>query len=127
MGTCTGVLSSCAIGGFAFETRCHNGQVILYDTVRQLGWSANIRNHPIKVVIDRILADNADWKEEYNREPTDSRDGDGLLSLLRWGWGRRHGGGSEDEGDPSQSRREVPLARRAVDVEGVDGVCTVCR
>jgi len=126
MGTCTGVMSSCAIGGFALETRCHNGQVIRYDTVRQLGWSSNIQNHGIKVVIDRILADNADWKEEYNQDPADSQGDDGLLSLLRWGWGRRHGGGSGDGDDGSRPRREVPLAKKAVEVEGVDGVCTVC-
>ncbi|KAF8959688.1 Alpha/Beta hydrolase protein [Flammula alnicola] len=59
MGACTGVTSSCAIGGFALESRCHNGQVIQYDTVSKLGWSVNIANHGIKVVVEKLLGDNA--------------------------------------------------------------------
>ncbi|KAF9481321.1 alpha/beta-hydrolase [Pholiota conissans] len=125
MGTCTGVTSSCAIGGFALETRCHNGQVILYDTVQKLGWSVNIGNHGIKVVTDKILSDTADWKIEFNG-PNDEEKG--LLSVLNWGWGRRKP--EEPEGDDKDGEkeryREVPLARPAIEVEGTDGVCTDC-
>jgi putative lipase involved disintegration of autophagic bodies len=32
--------------------RCHLGKVIVYDTVTKLGWSVNIANHVIKVVIE---------------------------------------------------------------------------
>jgi len=60
MGTCTGVTSACALGGYAMETRCHLGKVILYDTVSKLGWSASIRTHGIKVVIEKLLAE--DWE-----------------------------------------------------------------
>ncbi|KAF9036867.1 Alpha/Beta hydrolase protein, partial [Panaeolus papilionaceus] len=56
MGTCTGMTSSCAIGGFALETRCHLGQVIKYDTVSKLQWSVDIRNHGIILIIEKLLS-----------------------------------------------------------------------
>jgi lipase ATG15 len=59
MGTCTGVLSSCAIAGYAMESRCHLGRKRLYDTVTRYGWSVDVRTHRIGVVIDRLLAE--DW------------------------------------------------------------------
>ncbi|KAJ8586221.1 alpha/beta-hydrolase [Rhizopogon salebrosus TDB-379] len=62
MGTCTGVTSSCAIAGFAMETKCHLGKVIRYDTVSQLGWSVDVRTHSILQIIERLLTD--DWVEE---------------------------------------------------------------
>ena len=82
MGTCNGVASSCALAGYAMETRyalprpslyiqdvdifppyhrCHLGKIIRYDTVSKLGWSVDIRSHGIKVVIDRLLS--GDWEE----------------------------------------------------------------
>ncbi|KAI0081469.1 alpha/beta-hydrolase [Panus rudis PR-1116 ss-1] len=60
LGACTGVASTCALGGFALETGCHLGKVIKYDTVSKLGWSVNIRNHGIAVVIDYLLS--KDWE-----------------------------------------------------------------
>ena len=130
MGTCTGVTSWCAIGGFALESRCHNGQVILYDTVQKLGWSVDIRNHLIKTVVDRLLADSADWKPEFNGEldEDDGKVGIDWFSNLRWGWRRKPSEDPEDgDGGDKTKRpmREVPLARPAGEVEGVDGVCTV--
>ncbi|KAJ3525924.1 hypothetical protein NM688_g8329 [Phlebia brevispora] len=59
MGTCTGVLSSCALAGYAFETKCHQGVSIIYDTVSNLSWSVNIQNHGIVTVIENIL--NKTW------------------------------------------------------------------
>ncbi|KAF8874220.1 Alpha/Beta hydrolase protein [Gymnopilus junonius] len=123
MGTCTGVTSLCAIGGFALETRCHLGQAIRYDTVQKLGWSVDIRNHGIKLVIDRLLSDNSEWKEEFNGELEE--DQKGWLSIMGWGWKRRRSG-EEDEGGEKKPMREVPLARPASEVEGTDGVCTDC-
>lgn len=75
MGTCNGVLSSCALGGYAMESacvpllhaplfdikltrmfiRCHLGKVIEYDTVSNLSWSVDIRTHTILTVIDKVL------------------------------------------------------------------------
>jgi hypothetical protein len=72
-GACIGMTSLCSIGGFALETRCHTGQVIRYDTVQKLGWSVDIRNHPIKIVLDRILSEDAEWKPEFNGELGDRR------------------------------------------------------
>ena len=59
MGTCTGVLSSCAIAGYAMESRCHLGQTRVYDTVTRYGWSVDVRTHRIGIIIDRLLAE--DW------------------------------------------------------------------
>lgn len=71
MGTCTGVSSSCALAGVALETRCHLGQVIRYDTVTKLGWSANIIHHGIQAVIDGVLSrDDIDWSDEDGKNRT---------------------------------------------------------
>ncbi|KAJ7205011.1 Alpha/Beta hydrolase protein [Mycena pura] len=59
MGTCTGVTSSCALGGYALESRCHQGQRILYDTVTKRGWSVDSRQHPIQFIVENLL--NEDW------------------------------------------------------------------
>jgi lipase ATG15 len=78
-------------------------------------------------VADKLLADNADWKPEFNGEVDD--DGKGWFSNLGWGWRRKpeEGSGGGDDGDETKMpMREVPLARPANEVEGVDGVCTVC-
>ncbi|KAF6754451.1 lipase [Ephemerocybe angulata] len=57
MGTCNGVLSSCALGGYALETGCHLGRTIVYDTVTHLGWSVDVRTHGIVPMIEKILAE----------------------------------------------------------------------
>ncbi|KAJ7257195.1 Alpha/Beta hydrolase protein [Mycena haematopus] len=62
MGTCTGVTSSCAMGGFALESKCHLGQRILYDTITKRGWSVDARQHGIQFIIDKLL--NEDWDAE---------------------------------------------------------------
>jgi lipase ATG15 len=63
MGTCTGVTSSCALGGFALESHCHLGQRILYDTVTHRNWSVDARQHGIQFILDRLL--NEDWDPEH--------------------------------------------------------------
>jgi len=57
MGVCTGVSSTCAIGGYALESRCHLGNVALYDTVTKHKWSVGIGNHGIRAVIDLLSKD----------------------------------------------------------------------
>ncbi|KAJ7084601.1 Alpha/Beta hydrolase protein [Mycena belliarum] len=66
MGTCTGVASSCALGGFALETSCHLGQRILYDTVTQRKWSVDARQHGIQFIIEKLLNEN--WDPENGVE-----------------------------------------------------------
>ncbi|KAG8933740.1 putative lipase atg15 [Tulasnella sp. 419] len=61
MGTCNGVLSSCAVAGYAMESKCHLGKSIVYDTVTKLNWTADFRTHRIQVVIDYVLS--SDWEE----------------------------------------------------------------
>ena len=62
MGTCTGFGSSCNAARVALETRCHLGQTVKYDTITQLGRSANAMHHGIAEVVDRVLArQDIDW------------------------------------------------------------------
>ncbi|KZV89783.1 alpha/beta-hydrolase [Exidia glandulosa HHB12029] len=56
MGTCTGVLSSCALAGYALESRCHLGVKVVYDSVGELGWAVDIRTHGIVAVIEKLLS-----------------------------------------------------------------------
>ena len=121
MGTCTGVRSFCSIGGFALESRCHLGQVILYDTVQKLKWSVDARTHGIKVVVDKLLADDSEWRTKNNEE-TRGEETQEMLSMFNWGWGRKKPGNTGDGSD----EEEVPPVRSAIEVEGVDGECTVC-
>ena len=57
MGVCTGVSSTCALGGYALESRCHLGNVVLYDTVSKLKWSVAVGNHGIRTIIDLLAKD----------------------------------------------------------------------
>lgn len=57
MGTCNGVLSSCALGGYAMESKCHIGRSIVYDTVSNASWGVDIRTHTIVNVIEKLLAE----------------------------------------------------------------------
>lgn len=91
MGTCNGVLSSCAIGGYAMESRyvivylafpqgipptyvfcmlasCHLGNIIEYDTVTNMSWSVDVRTHAIAQLIDKVLAKPWPAAEEQGRE-----------------------------------------------------------
>ncbi|CAG8603810.1 4448_t:CDS:2, partial [Ambispora leptoticha] len=55
MGACNGVSSSCWLGGYAMESKCHTGKVCLYDVVERLGWKLDIRTHRAKDVIEKVL------------------------------------------------------------------------
>ncbi|KAI9574040.1 alpha/beta-hydrolase [Boletus coccyginus] len=68
MGTCNGILSSCALGGYAMETKCHLGASIVYDTVSNLSWSVDVRKHGIVNVIDNILGEPWPASAEVGRE-----------------------------------------------------------
>jgi hypothetical protein len=57
MGVCTGVSSTCALGGYALESKCHLGNVVLYDTVTKHRWSVGIANHGIRTVVDLLSED----------------------------------------------------------------------
>ncbi|KAH9989434.1 hypothetical protein BJV77DRAFT_963908 [Russula vinacea] len=68
MGTCNGVLSSCALGGYAMESRCHLGNIIEYDTVTNLSWSVDVRTHAIAQLVDKVLSEPWAAAEELGRE-----------------------------------------------------------
>ncbi|CAG8584190.1 14135_t:CDS:2 [Acaulospora morrowiae] len=55
MGVCNGLGSSCYIGGYAMETKCHLGFAMLFDVVEKFNWRIDVRTHRIKDVIERIL------------------------------------------------------------------------
>ncbi|GAA5975590.1 hypothetical protein JCM5350_002661 [Sporobolomyces pararoseus] len=116
MGVCTGTISTCAIGGFALESRCHTGKTILYDTVGRLGWSVDIRTHPIHIIIDYLLKD--DWgvkRRNLVQEAERKRNW-----LLGWWPGKGNkdkeeggdeNGDEEDESDGQRKGKGVPEAR----------------
>lgn len=57
MGVCNGVSSTCAMGGYALESKCHLGNVVLYDTVTKFKWSVAIGNHGIRTIVDLLSKD----------------------------------------------------------------------
>ncbi|KAG7092690.1 hypothetical protein E1B28_009022 [Marasmius oreades] len=63
-GACNGFASPCAQAGYALETRCHLGKSIVFDTVTKLKWAVDVRTHPIKHIINRILeAEDVVWED----------------------------------------------------------------
>lgn len=44
------------------ETKCHLGTTIVYDTVGRLDWSVDVRTHPIKELITRVLEKQIWWE-----------------------------------------------------------------
>lgn len=65
------------------SSRCHIGRSIVYDTVTNLSWSVNIRQHGIVNVIDNIL--DTTWlpSEEIGREvPVPQVEEDCVVSFL---------------------------------------------
>ncbi|KAI0067285.1 alpha/beta-hydrolase [Artomyces pyxidatus] len=87
MGTCNGVFSSCAIGGYAMESRCHLGRVIEYDTVSNLSWAVDIRTHPILRVIEGVL--NQSWAHAVaqGREVPESHPQEDCVECYSWDFG----------------------------------------
>lgn len=96
MGTCTGVLSSCALGGYALESRfvhvasvqpsglrtcarCHLGKTIFYDTVSNLSWTVDVRTHAIIAVIERILSEPWAPSVEIGREVPEAKPEDDCI------------------------------------------------
>lgn len=55
MGECNGLLSSCAVWGFVFDSKCSTGYRCTYDTIKDKGWRSNIANHRINYVIQNVL------------------------------------------------------------------------
>jgi hypothetical protein len=59
---------------------CHLGQLAVWDTVGELGWSSGLGNHEIQVVIDKLLSKDGEWyrkkKKKSMEEGLDEMDGD---------------------------------------------------
>lgn len=61
-GTCTGFGSACTHAGYALETRCHLGKSIIYDTIDKFHWRTNVRHHPIREIITKVLEEEGEWE-----------------------------------------------------------------
>ncbi|KAF8638810.1 hypothetical protein AX17_001868 [Amanita inopinata Kibby_2008] len=85
MGTCNGITSSCALGGYAMETRCHLGKSIIFDTVGQLGWAVDVRTHTIKAVIERLLG--ADWDPKNGKQVPVAEAEEDCMDCFNWEFG----------------------------------------
>ncbi|KAI5474579.1 triacylglycerol lipase ATG15-like protein [Pseudohyphozyma bogoriensis] len=97
MGVCTGVASSCAVAGYALETRCHSGRSIVYDTVGLLGWSVDIRTHRIASIIENLFVE--DWGVPKKIAATTRK------GLRGWGWWPGGGGGKEEPEEPEDPNK----------------------
>ncbi|KAH7884473.1 alpha/beta-hydrolase [Phlebopus sp. FC_14] len=87
MGTCNGVLSSCALGGYAMETKCHLGKSIVYDTVSNLSWSVDIRTHGIINVIENVLGGPWQPSLEVGREVPIAQPEEDCVECYSWEFG----------------------------------------
>ncbi|TFY58574.1 hypothetical protein EVG20_g8095 [Dentipellis fragilis] len=87
MGTCNGVLSSCALGGYALESQCHLGEVILYDTVSNLSWAVDVRTHTIVNVIEKLLSVPWAPAEEVGRQVPEARPQEDCVDCFSWDFG----------------------------------------
>ncbi|KAI0077056.1 alpha/beta-hydrolase [Panus rudis PR-1116 ss-1] len=88
MGTCNGVFSSCALGGYAMESRCHLGKQIVYDTVSNLSWAVDIRTHSIGIIIERLLSEPwAPSMEEGREVPKEREEDEGCVECFSWEFG----------------------------------------
>ncbi|CAL1717055.1 unnamed protein product [Somion occarium] len=87
MGTCNGVLSSCALGGYALETRCHLGKSIIYDTVSNLSWAVDIRTHTISTIIEKLLGEPWAVSEEEGKEVPEFVTEDDCVECYSWEFG----------------------------------------
>jgi len=87
MGTCNGVLSSCALGGYAMESRCHLGKSIVYDTVSNLSWAVDIRTHGIVTVIEKVLGEPWTPSVEVGREVPEAVADENCVECYSWEFG----------------------------------------
>lgn len=88
-GACTGIASPCAQAGFALETRCHLGKSIVYDTVRNLGWRADVRRHPIDQLILNVLDFEGSWPDGEGglRDVPIAREETDCVDCFKWEFG----------------------------------------
>ncbi|KAJ3720828.1 alpha/beta-hydrolase [Lentinula guzmanii] len=87
MGTCNGVLSSCALAGYAMESRCHLGKSIIYDTVSNSSWSVDVRTHGIVAVIEKVLSDPWPPSVEIGREVPEAIYEEDCVECYSWDFG----------------------------------------
>jgi lipase ATG15 len=57
-----------------------SGKSIVYDTVSEMGWRPDVRKHPIREVITKVLEDDRDW-EEGRQVPLARREEDCFVSV----------------------------------------------
>ncbi|KAA1471211.1 alpha/beta-hydrolase [Dentipellis sp. KUC8613] len=85
-GTCTGFGSPCASAGYALETRCHLGKSIIFDTVGKLNWRVDVRKHPIREVILKVLEqEEIEWEEDA--EVPQAKAEEDCIDCFKWEFG----------------------------------------
>lgn len=94
VGTCTGPSSLCGSAGYAMESECHAGQVVLYNTTGLLGWSTNIATHRIATMTDDLLS--SDWGERVRKEYKAKKKGS-MFKRSRWPWRGSHDNKDDEE------------------------------
>ncbi|KAG7451346.1 alpha/beta-hydrolase [Guyanagaster necrorhizus] len=87
MGTCNGILSSCALGGYAMESRCHLGESIVYDTVSNLSWTVDVRTHGIVTVIEKVLTDPWPPSVDMGRQVPEAAPEEDCVECYSWEYG----------------------------------------
>lgn len=89
MGICNGITSTCSLGGYALESRCHLGRILRYDTVTRFGWGVDIRLHGIRQIVEKLLAE--DWEPPIEgavgREVPEFSDEDDCVDCFAWEFG----------------------------------------
>jgi hypothetical protein len=86
----------------------------VFDTVGKLGWFVDVRTHPIKAIITRLLEDEeVDWGDDDDDDGTDNLDW-WTRFRRKLSWGKKDG-----EHDLfGEKRRDVPKAT-------IEGDCVV--
>jgi lipase ATG15 len=100
-GSCKGLVASCALAGYAFDTVCHTGMKCVYDVMKDFGWWSSMRTHGINTVIQDVIMkyesvptcepspdcqDCSSWKESRGSTTTTSTTSKSTTTCHSPGW-----------------------------------------
>lgn len=122
MGTCVGPSSLCGSVGYAMESKCHAGDVVLYNTTGLLGWRQNVATHRIATLVDDLLAE--DWRDKVkthveSKSSKSIREGRSIRETYSTWWPWKGKKGQDEDGDHSwlDDLGEVPEVSDQVDCQ----------
>jgi lipase ATG15 len=55
IGSCKGLVASCALAGYAFDSVCHTGMKCVYDVMKDFGWWSSMRTHGVETVLQDVI------------------------------------------------------------------------